>query len=97
MDIKLQAYRGDSGPDKVDFRKSTGAFLGSPDDEHKTILEYRVEDDPTGTEFEILGEMNDLLSKMTSVQPDAVGQLAGMVGLEGSGPVKLAFRIFDND
>lgn len=104
MDIKLQAYRGESGPDYVDFRKSTGAFIGSPEDEHRTILEARVNDDDlaelgmTETEFfEACASANKLLAILYSKQPSSAGALANMIGLAGHGPVKIGIRAYDND
>lgn len=113
-DIKLQAYRGESGPTDIDFRKSTGGFKGSPEDEHRTIAEVRVDDDFIDRQIEVvdpetdtlllstsrrnaIAVANSILADVTQGQPDELGNVADLVGLEGSGPVKLAIRIYDND
>jgi len=113
-DLKLQAYRGDSGPADIDFRKSTGGYKGSPEDEHRTIAEVRMPDyvldspievvDPeTGLSIQFANRRsalivaNSILADVASGQPDQLGDLATIVGLDGNGPVKLALRVFDND
>lgn len=61
MDIKLQAYRGEAGPTDVDFRKSTGGFKGSPQDEHSTVAEVRIDDaEVTDTEERIGKALDEL-------------------------------------
>lgn len=104
MDIKLQAYRGDAGPEKVDFRQSTGGFIGSPEDEHRTAIEARVTDEDLTelglTEEEFLASLasaNKVLALLASKQHGSTGNLASLLGLSGSGPVKVAIRAYDND
>lgn len=95
-DIKLQVYRGDLGPDYVDFR---GDLLkGSPDDEHRTVAEYRENDDADIADLLATAPIiNKQFAKLTEKQPAALQPLASLVGLSGSGPVKMALRIYDND
>jgi hypothetical protein len=104
MDAKLQIYRGDVGPDHVDFRKSTGSFLGSPEDEHSTVLEVRVTDEDL-TELglsqeqflDACAEANKVLAFFASKQPAGLLTVTELLGLDGNGPIKLAIRAFDND
>lgn len=102
MDIKLQAYRGDLGPEKVDFRGEN--FVGSPEDEHRTALEARVTEEDLAelglTEEEFFASLvstNKILALVASKQHDSTGNLASLLGLSGSGPVKVAVRAYDND
>ena len=95
-DIKLQVYRGELPPEHVDFRGD--GFKGSPEDEHRTILEYR-EDDPAEIEAlkEDLPALNRRLARFAAKQGGRAGDIAKVLGLGGSGPVKVAGRIYEND
>lgn len=101
MDLKLQIYRGELGPEYVDFRGDL--FKGSPEDEHRTVLEVRIKDTdlPEGmTDEDIKGmaeSANKLFALLGKVQPSFAGPLSSVFGLAGSGPVKLATRVYDED
>lgn len=95
-DIKLQVYRGELAPEYVDFRGA--GFKGSPEDEHRTVAEFRTHDE--GIVAEILAtapSVNRLLSRFSTGQDSNLGQLASLVGLGGAGPVKAAVRIYSDD
>jgi len=100
-DLKFQAYRGDLGPDYVDFRGDN--LKGSPVDEHRTIVETRIKDGdlPEGVTVDMILSMaktaNALFAILTSMQPTFAGALSGILGLDGEGPVKLAVRLYDED
>jgi hypothetical protein len=104
LDVKLQLYRGEAGPEKVDQRKSTGAFVGSPEDEHRTVLEGRItEEDLAELEmskdelFDNLVSANKILAILARKQHPATGSAASLLGLGGQGPVKAAIRAYDAD
>lgn len=84
MDVKLQAYAGNAGPEKVDFRKSTNAFVGAPDDNHRTLYEFRIG--------------NKELIDAGLTEEDLIFVLAKINRLmKTDGPLKFAFRVYDND
>lgn len=96
MDVKLQVYRGDAGPDHVDFRESTGGFLGSPEDEHRTVAEgENIDEETAALVLEAAPIINKLFARMTAQQQSFGKDLATLLGLAGSGPVKLAVRLYD--
>lgn len=108
MDIKAQLNRGSRAPEDWDQRKSTGQFQGSPEDVNvKTLAEFRTHDDvfinpDRLSEFIQPGDnavmiVNRILDAATKNQPDAFGQIAGLAGLKGTGPVKLDFLVYDDD
>lgn len=95
-DIKLQVYRGNLGPEYVDFRGAGN--VGAPEDNHRTVAEYRENDDADIADILATAPtLNKHLAKLTEKQPSAFGPVATLVGLGGDGPVKMALRIYDND
>ena len=89
-DLKLQAYRGEATAQDWDFRKSTGGFKGSPEDEHRTLAEQRISDEIAAELPDAIVYVNNLLEGLEVAVPD-------LAPIPGSGPVKLALRVFDND
>ena len=64
-DVKVQIYQGESGPDKIDFRKSKGQFLGAEQgDHHSTILEARVSEADADAALELAAEIEDIIAKL---------------------------------
>jgi hypothetical protein len=95
MDVKIQAFAGTVEPSKADFRKSTGAFVGAPIDNHRTILEFRVSD----MDLSELGLTADDLLKACETVNKALN--AGInkskqevLGIKEAG---VAIRVYDND
>lgn len=95
-DIKLQVYRGELGPEYVDFRGD--GLQGSPVDEHRTVAEFRTHDEEVVAEILTAApSVNRLLARFSAGQNSSFGNLASLVGLGGSGPVKAAVRIYGDD
>ena len=93
-DVKLQVFRGDTPSSHVDFRGD--GFIGSPDDEHRTVAEAENVDDGFVQAALTFGpEVNAMFDKLTSKQPSAFAALATALGLGGHGPVRLAIRVYD--
>ena len=102
-DIKLQAYQGTE--DRADRRGSLNLGKDTdPVDRHMTLLEYRVPDEFAGVAVDELNHVNGLLA----ASMEALGDLATDNGfdlaekllaarLDGEGPIKLGFRVYDND
>lgn len=93
--VKLHVFRGDDkGTVSCDYRGDK--FIGSPKDEHRTVLESDPAD--TGlvdTVLEFGTKLNELLGKLTDEQPSQAAQIASMLGLEGSGKVGLRLGVWD--
>lgn len=94
IDVKLQIYRGDTPSDHTDFRVSTGGFIGSPADEHRTIREFRTDDESW---LERAKPINAAFDALTAEQPEIFAPIANLLGLSGSGPIRLGIRVYDND
>lgn len=99
-DIKLQVYRGETPPEHVDFRGE--GFRGSPEDEHRTVAEFRTKDEAIVAEIiETAPSVNRLLEMFTRGADGAagnnLGHLASLVGLDGSGSPKIAVRVYEDD
>jgi hypothetical protein len=95
-DIKFQLMRGNTPPEHVDFRKSTGGFIGSPDDEHTTFLEI------TNAASEIVDfvlregpTVNKLFAELAKAEPDMVGGILTAIGVDGTGPIVPVVRVYD--
>lgn len=84
MDVKLQVYAGTACPSKVDFRKTTGGYVGAPEDNHRTIYEFRVG--------------NEQLIDAGMTEEDLIYLLAKLNKMMATdAPIKVAFRVYDND
>lgn len=97
-DIKLQVYRGELPPEHVDFRGE--GFKGAPEDNHRTVAEFRTHDEAVIAEIlEAAPSVNRLFARFTPAGDggNSLGHLASLVGLSGSGPVKLAARVYGDD
>ena len=93
-DVKLQIYRGDTPANHVDFRGD--GFLGSPDDEHRTVVEgENVDQGFVDAVLNFGPQLNAMFDKLTSEQPAALEHVADALGLNGNGPVRLAIRVYD--
>jgi len=93
-DVKLQIFRGDTPADHVDFRGD--GFLGSPDDEHRTVVEGENVDSAFVDAVLAIGpKLNAMFDTLTEAQPGALAQVATALGLSGKGPVRLALRVYD--
>jgi len=103
MDIKLQAFVGDTPPDHVDFRRSTGGFVGAPADNHRTILEFRVSDMDlhelgltTEEALAACATVNKMIDAGTNrTKATVLDAISGFTGHKsGAG---IALRVYDND
>ena len=93
--IKLHVYRGENaGDESCDYRGEK--FIGSPVDEHRTVLEIDPADDVLVRQALMLGpDLNGLLKSLTDAQPAALGQVASALGLKGEGKVGLRLGVWD--
>ena len=103
MDIKLQAFVGDTPPDHVDFRRSTGGFVGAPADNHRTILEFRVSymdlhelGLTTEEALAACATVNKMIDAGTNrTKSQIIDAIANVTGHQASGG--FAIRVYDND
>lgn len=93
--VKLHVFRGeDDGTHSCDYRGDK--FIGSPVDEHRTVLEIDPANEATVTAVIAKGpELNALLKDLTDAQPDALGPIASALGLKGTGKVGLRLGVWD--
>lgn len=96
--IKLHVYRtrmGDDGTESCDYR-GHGEHGAGENDQHRTILEK----DPA-SESEIAlalekgPEVNKGFAMLDDLLPGASGNVASLLGLEGSGPIGLRLGVWD--
>lgn len=96
--IKLHVFRtemGDPGTESCDFR-GQGELGAGENDQHRTITEK----DPA-SEAEIAlalergPELNKGFAALNDLLPDATGNVASLLGLEGHGPVGLRVGVWD--
>ena len=97
-DIKFQLFQGTE--DRADRRGDLNLGKDTdPVDRHKTLLEYRIPDelgDQAVEAFDIVNaEIAKALASSTTVKVIPEGILDALVG--GDGPVRLGFRVYDND
>ena len=93
-DVKLQVFRGDTPADHVDFRGD--GFLGSPQDEHRTVVEgENVDQGFVDAVLNFGPQLNAMFDKLTAAQPSALASVADALGLHGEGPVRLAIRVYE--
>ena len=106
MDVKIQAFAATTDPSKADFRKSAGAFVGAPEDNHRTILEFRVSDmdlQELGMDIDDAIKHCEAINKMINAGvfkqfSDSLLGTVGEVGVKlGIAATGLAIRIYDND
>lgn len=96
--IKLHVFRtemGDPGIDSCDFR-GEGEHGAGQNDQHRTVLEV----DPASDELIETVKMyapaaNGMFQAIGAEQPGWLDKVAGVLGLEGSGPIGLRFGIWD--
>ena len=98
-DIKLQLFQGTE--DRADRRGELNLGKDTdPVDRHMTLLEYRIPDefaDAAVTELDAVNE--SLAGAMEALSDLATDNGFGLAEklLAGEGPVRLGFRVYDND
>lgn len=94
--IKLHIFRGDNpGIESCDFRGDN--FIGSEQgDEHRTILEVDpASDELVSTVLSHAPAVNGLFQAIGAEQPDWLAKAAGLLSLDGNGPVGLRIGVWD--
>jgi hypothetical protein len=97
--VKFHVFRGDNnGSAGCDFRgeKFIGAEQG---DHHRTIPQLEVDpasEDLISQVLTLGPSINALFDAICDKQPGQFGQLAGMLGLEGEGPVGIRVGVWDD-
>ena len=102
-DIKLQAYQGTE--DRADRRGDLNLGKDTdPVDRHMTLLEYRIPDEFAAAAITELDVVNDSLAgameSLSDLATDNGFDLAEKLlaaRLDGEGPIRLGFRVYDND
>jgi len=105
IDWKAQTFIGKVNPVKADFRKSTGSFVGSPDDNHQTLFEVRLTDEDlermgmTTEDVIELSEKANMLMALKFATPDEVVELVGAQfgTLLFHVSAGFGFRVYDED
>lgn len=99
MAIKLHVYRtemGDDGTESCDYR-GKGELGAGENDQHRTVEEIDPADQ---SEIDFVlehgPEINKGFQALTSVFGGKAGNLATLLGLEGSGPVGLRIGVWDH-
>lgn len=95
-DVKFQAYQGNA--DHADRRgdKRLGKDT-QPVDRHKTLFEYRVDDALADAVVDRLDQVNAIIVAELAKADLAIPADVASLVLGGEGPVKLGFRVYDND
>lgn len=97
-DAKLQVVRTslpNKGIDHTDMRGSK--FVGSPVDEHRTIAERRIPDEASEAFLRAAHEFNKAIAVVEDYMPAIASDVAGLLGLPGSGAPVIRLRLYDND
>lgn len=94
--VKLHVFRGsDNGTESCDYRGDK--FIGAPQgDSHRTVAEIDPADEDLIKEVLETGPTtNRLFARIAELQPGFGGNLATLLGLEGSGPVGVRVGVWD--
>lgn len=95
----MHVYRGtNAGTESCDFRGEN--YIGhAQGDEHATVPQLEIDpasDALIAKTLETGPKVNALFDEIKQVEPEAFGQLASLLGLDGEGPVGLRVGIWDD-
>jgi len=95
-DVKFQAYQGNV--DTADRRgpKRLGKDT-QPVDRHKTLFEYRIPAEVADAVIARLDQVNEIIVSEIAKADLAIPADVASLLLGGEGPVKMGFRVYDND
>ena len=101
MDVKHQLFQGTTN--EADFRgeKALGKDT-DPIDRHSTTVEFRLPDELADEAVERLGALNahieeELAWLTENATASKVSEAIGTFFLHGEGPIRQAFRVYNND
>jgi hypothetical protein len=96
--IKLHIFRtgmGDKGLSNVDYR-GKGELGAGEKDQHRTVVEKDPADETEIAAALISGpRINQSLVALNDLVPNYADELAGVLGLEGEGPIGLRLGVWD--